>query len=219
MIDDFRAKFSRMVDALRADPSIVVAIAELVPPEPAEIAEAEAALGCSLGADITGFYTACGGIKLIWTPKDPEEDGIWTPKEAARVVADPSKCGPWLFKSGDLVGAPQGCIWIPSCKQVFGSLDEWASIIDGQDDIFDDYRKQLGPPAPGAAERLAPFDYSSSFYDFAFLLNGKPDPKLVRGEDNGASFSDSRLVSLSEYLDILIASKGSVEARCEAFAG
>ena len=217
MIDDFRAKFSRMVDALRADPSIVVAIAELVPPEPAELAEAEAALGYSLGADITDFYTACGGIKLVWTAKDPDEDGIWTPREATKVFADPSKCGPWLFKSGDLVGAPQGCIWIPSCKQVFGSLDEWASIVDGQDDIFDDYRKQLGKP--DAAERLAPFDYSSSFYDFAFLLNGKPDPKLVRGEDNGASFSDSRLVSLPEYLDILIASKGSVEARCEALAG
>ncbi len=40
----------------------------------------------------------------------------------------------------------------------------------------------------------------------------------MRGEDNGASFSDSRLVSLPEYLEILIASKGSVQARVDAFA-
>jgi len=65
---------------------------------------------------------------------------------------------------------------------------------------------------------IVPFDYASAFFDFAFLLNGKPDPKLVRGEDNGASFSDSRLVSLPEYLEILIASKGSVEARVDALA-
>jgi hypothetical protein len=216
MIDTFRDQFARMVETLRGDESIVVAVAEFVAPEPAEIEAAEAALGYSLGADITAFYTACGGIKLVWADKDPDEDGIWTAEQARQVFAEPTTGGPWLFKSGDLVGAPRGCIWIPSCKQVFGSIEEWADIIGGQDDIFDDYREQLGSPA--ADERVVPFDYASSFYDFAFLLNGKPDPKLVRGEDNGASFSDSRLLSLADYLDVLIASKGSVEARVEAFA-
>lgn len=205
-----------MVATLRSDDSIVVVTAEIVPPVPGELEEVERTLGYSLGASITEFYTACGGVMLIWTPVDPDEDGIWTAAQAARVFAEPAKCGPWMFKSGDLVGAPQGCIWIPSCKQVFGSLGEWADLISGQDDIFDDYREQLGD-ADGA-ECLAPFDYSSMFYDFAFLLNGKPEPKLVRGEDNGASFSDSRLVSLQEYLEILIASKGNVEARVDALA-
>lgn len=116
------------------------------------------------------------------------------------------------------MGAPLGCIWIPSCKQVFGSVEEWANSIGGQDDIFEDYREQLGPPAPDAVERVGPFDYTSIFYDFAFLMNGKLDPKLVRGEDNGASFADSRRVSLAAYLDMLVASKGSVQARCDAFA-
>lgn len=216
MFDTFRDKFLSLVATLRSDDSIVVVAAEIVPPAPEEIAEVERALGYSLGASITEFYTACGGVKLIWTPVDPDEDGIWTAEQATRVFADPSKCGPWLFKSGDHVGTPQGCIWIPSCKQVFGNLEEWSDLLGDQDEIFDDYREQLGQP--DAAERLAPFDYSSAFYDFAFLLNGKPDPKLVRGEDNGASFSDSRLVSLPEYLEILIASKGNVEARVDALA-
>ena len=216
MFDTFRDKFLSMVAALRSDDSIAVVVAEIVPPAPEEIAEVERALGYSLGASITEFYTACGGVKLIWTPVDPDEDGIWTAEDAARVFAEPSKCGPWLFKSGDQVGTPQGCIWIPSCKQVFGKLEEWSDLLGDQDEIFDDYREQLGQP--DAAECLAPFDYASAFYDFAFLLNGKPDPKLVRGEDNGASFSGSRLVSLPEYLEILIASKGDVEARVDALA-
>lgn len=219
MFESFRTKFTRMVEALRSDDSIEVAIAEFVPAEPAEIAEVERILGYSLGVELTAFYRACGGVKLVWTAKDPDEDGIWTADKAAQVFADPAKCGPWLFKSGDLVGAPQGCIWIPSCKQVFGSVEEWADLISDQDDIFADYRDQLGEPAPAAAERVVPFDYASMFYDFAFLMNGNPEPKLIRGEDNGASFDDSRLVSLAEYLDVLIASKGSVEARVEALAG
>jgi len=129
-------------------------------------------LGYSLGASITEFYAACGGVRLIWTPVDPDEDGIWTAERAARVFAEPSKCGPWLFKSGDHVGTPQGCIWIPSCKQVFGNPAQWSDLLGSQDDVFDDYREQLGQP--DAAECLAPFDYASAFYDFAFLLNGKP---------------------------------------------
>jgi hypothetical protein len=173
-------------------------------------------LGYALGASITDFYTACGGVKLVWTPVEPDEDGIWTAEKAARVFADPSQCGPWLFKSGDHTGSPQGCVWIPSCKQVFG-VEAWADLISDQDEIFDDYRKALGQPE--AAECLAPFDYASMFYDFAFLLNGKPEPKLIRGEDNGACFSDSRLASLAEYLEIVIASKGNVEARAQALAG
>lgn len=217
MYDSFRDQFSRMVATLRGDASIVVVAAEIVPPEPGQIAEVERTLGYALGSSITDFYTACGGVKLVWTPVDPDEDGIWTAEEATRIFADPSQCGPWSFKSGDHVGSPQGCIWIPSCKQVFGSVEAWADLISDQDDIFEDYRDAVGQPA--AAECLAPFDYASMFYDFAFLLNGKPDPKLVRGEDNGACFSDSRLVSLAEYLEILIASKGSVEARVEALAG
>lgn len=218
MFDTFRGKFERMVNALRRNKSIVVAAAELLPPEPAEIAEVERALGFSLGDAIGEFYQACGGIKLVWTPKDPDEDGIWSADQATEVFAAPAKCGPWLFKSGDLTGSPEGCIWIPSCKQVFGNPAEWADLIGGQEDIFADYREALGAPASGAAEQVVPFDYASSFYDFAFLLDGRPDPKLVRGEDNGASFSDSRLVSLAEYLDILIASKGSVQARVDALA-
>lgn len=215
MFATFRDQFSRLVAALRADDSIVVVAAELVPPTPGAIAEVERSLGYSLGADITDFYSACDGVKLVWTPVDPDEDGIWTAEKAASVFADPSRCGPWLFKSGDHVGSPQGCIWIPSCKQVF-AVEAWADLISGQDDIFEDYREALGEP--GAAECMAPFDYASMFYDFAFMLNGKPDPKLIRGEDNGASFSDSRLVSLAEYLDLLIASKGSVDARVAALA-
>ena len=218
MFEPFRTKFTRMVAELRRDDSLVVAIAELVPPAPAEIAEVERILGYSLGAELSAFYRACGGVKLVWTAKDPDEDGIWDADTAAEAFAEPAKCGPWLFKSGDLVGAPQGCIWIPSCKQVFGNPDEWADLISGQDEIFDDYRDQLGEPAEDAAERVVPFDYASSFYDFAFLMNGSGEPKLVRGEDNGASFSDSKLFSLAEYLDVLIASKGNLEARVEAFA-
>jgi hypothetical protein len=54
------------------------------------------------------------------------------------------------------------------------------------------------------------------FYDVAFLMNGNPEPKLVRSEDHGASFADSRVLSLSEYLELLISSKGVVEARIQA---
>ena len=172
MFDAFRDKFLSVVATLRQDDSIVVVAAELVPPAPGELAEVERVLGYSLGASITEFYAACGGVRLIWTPVDPDEDGIWTAERAARVFAEPSKCGPWLFKSGDHVGTPQGCIWIPSCKQVFGNPAQWSDLLGSQDDVFDDYREQLGQP--DAAECLAPFDYASAFYDFAFLLNGKP---------------------------------------------
>ena len=62
-------EFNSMVAALRSDDSIVVVVAEIVPPAPAEIAEVERTLGYALGASITEFYTACGGVKLIWTPE------------------------------------------------------------------------------------------------------------------------------------------------------
>ncbi len=75
-----------MVNALRRNKSIVVAAAELLPPEPAEIAEVERALGFSLGDAIGEFYQACGGIKLVWTPKDPDEDGIWSADQATEVA-------------------------------------------------------------------------------------------------------------------------------------
>lgn len=216
MFKTFSDKFMHMVDGLRSDASIVVVAAELVPPQPGAVAEAERTLGYSLGASLTEFYTACNGVKLVWTPVEYEEDGQWEGTDATRAFMTPSKLGPWLFKSGDLTGAPKGCIWIPSCEQIFGKVHQFDDLISNQDEVFEDYREALGEPR--GAECIAPFDYASSFYDFCFLLNGKPEPKLVRGEDHGACFDDSRLLSLAEYLEILIASKGSVEARVKAFA-
>jgi hypothetical protein len=212
----FQKSFLGMVEALRSDASIYVAVAEIIAPDPSQIEAAEEKLGHRLGASLTEFYTFCGGIKLVWTHKEYVEDGIWEAEDAESEMAALTSGKPWLFKSGDLTGDPAGCIWIPSCKQVFGGGEEWSGLLDDQEDTFDYYRDQIGATANEATEQLLPFDYASSFYDFAFLMNGNPEPKLIRGEDSGACFTDSRVVSLSEYLDLLITSKGVVRTRINA---
>ncbi len=154
MYPAFEKSFLDMVAALRLDSSISVAIAELVAPDVGQIQEVEASLGHSLGESLTAFYTFCGGIKLVWTYKEPEEDGVWDAEKAADVFAEPASGRPWLFKSGDLTGAPAGCIWIPSCKQVFGSGKEWADLLGDQADVFEQYRSEIGQPIAGALATL-----------------------------------------------------------------
>jgi hypothetical protein len=218
MIHTFAASFARMVDELRSDPSIVVAVAEILPPDAAPLADVEVLLGYPLAGEVAEFYRLYGGVKLVWTPKESDDDGVWDAEKVASVQGELATGRPWLFKSGDLTGAPAGCIWIPSCKQVFGSGEEWESLLGDQEDVFANYRESIGE-AFTDKEQLLPFDYSSMFYDVAFLMTGSGDPKLIRGEDNGASFEDSRVVSLSDYLELLIASKGVVETRMAAMAG
>jgi hypothetical protein len=45
----------------------------------------------------------------------------------------------------------------------------------------------------------------------AFLINGTANPPLVLGDDYGATYSDSHVISFELYLSLLLKSKGSKE--------
>jgi len=207
MASDLIARFDSMVNELRQDPEIDVLHYLVRPPSPSEIEEVEQALGYPLGAAITEFYQACGGIQLLWIRKTHEAY-----EERARLVREEVQRSGGSFDEGWFYGDnngdamhPDGVILIPSIKRAF--LDESFNNNNpepGSGGMLEAYKAALADPETVIYRGLEMF-YPT--VNVAFALNGKPDPVLGAAYDR-YEYDDTALIHFREYLELLLVSRG-----------
>ncbi len=191
---NFISKLNKVVEELKSNPQIYVAHYKVFEPNIEAIERVEEELGYKLDDSITGFYKECGGIQLIWLDENNES------LEKVKEGLENENLNDWYFLGQNNTFDSNGCIWIPSIESVFLTpFDEFdfdteefdESITNGFDDV-----------------KIKLFDWFSSFNDVAFVLNGTSSPYLVMGDDNQATYYDSHFISLENYLNLLINTKG-----------
>ncbi|MDI1450857.1 SMI1/KNR4 family protein [Polyangium sp. 6x1] len=210
MASDLIARFDGMVEELRRDPAIEVLHYLVRPPNPSEIEEVERALGYPLGAAITEFYEACGGIQLLWIRKTHEAY-----EERARLVREEVERSGGSFDEGWFYGGnsgdamhPDGVILIPSIKRAF--LDESFNNNNagsGVVGMLEAYKAALADPE---AVLYRGFEMFYPTVNVAFALHGQPDPVLAAAYDR-YEYDDSALIPFREYLELLLVSRGDAK--------
>ena len=192
----FIEKLNGMVEELMADSEIHIVHYQVVPAHLDAIIKVELQLGHKLDNAIINFYKECGGVQLLWVNKNN------TDYAKAKKFVSEKPLSDWYFKGENAEFNVDGSIWIPSIETVF--LFEWNDLIN---ESCDDFDESIINDYEGF--RIQPFDWFSSFYDVAFILNGTPNPLLVLGNDHQASYHDSNFISFDLYFELLLKSKGA----------
>ena len=204
--------FKEMVESLKANSHIHINHFLMLDANLNNIVEVENKLGYELDQNIKDFYSECGGIQLVWTHKANSH------YEALKQFNENNQQLDYEWGYIDYCGY-DGSIMIPPIQEVF--LSEWYDVIyfdftieDRRTIVFDgnEYIE------PDFSKRIKPFDRYSQYHDMAFFLDGTSNPKLILGDDHQACYTDSRLITFTDYMKFLIYSKGATEARSNFFS-
>jgi hypothetical protein len=182
-------------------------IVELTP-QPAATKKAleafEQKLGASLGSPIREFYGEANGLKLHW-----EVDPLVSPEVAKDLRA---KSKDYYVGIAEYVGEPFANINIlPLEDSVLKSKPKELARVQEQESVefagstypFDDF-----------IARLKPFDLMSEEYCMAFFLeDGSGDPPVLLLGEGCTDWRNSRLTDFGSYLEMLLVTRGIVEAR------
>jgi hypothetical protein len=204
----YRKRFEAMVERLRAHPDIVLLNLFIADPvSKTTLASVEKKLSVPLDPAIAAFYQQCDGLSLRWISKrhpdyDPEDMRFSSKRMSwENVVATD--------------GAEDGCICILPFEQALVKAS-WKEQLYFEDDS-DEEQEEFGQKSYSRAtfnRALRPFDYFS-FYNmmgFALLPDAKQLP-VIMGDDHGACWTDSRITDFASYMETVLATYGSVEAR------
>lgn len=199
-----------MIDFLKAQEQLFVYHFWVNPPNEQKILETEKILGYELAPEIVDFYKECNGFQLVWVHKQNKH------------IKDTSK---WKQEYKPLQQSTifynmvtDGVINISSIEDAF--------LIDWYDHIYFDFtienadeQEFLGKTyiEPDFSKRIKPFDLYSEFHDMAFFLDGSSNPPIVMGDDYQACYTDSLVTHFQVYLDFLLYSYGTLNARSDFF--
>lgn len=195
---DYLRRFQEMVADLRKSPDVAVARVHVAPPVTDEaIARVHAKLGFRLSDAIVGFYRQANGLALEWVPKDhPAYDAAAHDEESSE---------PFDMVPQDV---PGGVI----------NIYPFESLLDSYEDVFW-FEWMAGQKAELAGQTydllafskaIRPFDYYSEYTMAAFFLgDGSPDPRVLLGDDHGASFTAFAPTDFSTYMEAILALRGS----------
>jgi hypothetical protein len=210
-LDGYLVRFRDMVAGLQRDPRVqVLTFWANDPAPPSELDAVEAKLGRPLGDDVRALYGQCNGLELLWArPGDRDPGG------------NPLGPRPGPLGWGEFNQVEQSCLGalcLLPVRQVFLDADwkghTWFNWMkDEPDDEVEFGTHKRGRLSFSRSIRI--FDYYNSFNQAAFVLD--PDAKApwpaVMGDDHGASWVMSRITDLTTYLELVLQSFASVEAR------
>lgn len=198
-----------LVATLRADPQIRVTHYHVRPPATEEMIRAvEDRVGHTLAPAIRTFYLQCNGLQVRWMAV---EDPGYRADRDDRVV------------EGEV--AFQDQIFDLDATGVLNVLPIADALCDASwreiawfDWMTDDSFEFAGTTYPELAfhQRLRIFDWPTSTNPVALVLE-PGDPKVVMGDDHGASWTDSRVTDFGSYLETVLANRLSVTARREIY--
>jgi hypothetical protein len=209
-MSDYVKRFEDLKQELGANEHIEIVDFTAHPPaSAANIAAVEKRLGADLAPAIRDFYSEADGLKLHWQIKpdvSPE-----TAKELRKKSKD------YYVGIAEYIGTPFAMINILPLKESL-LKNKWRELelaepedsveIAGKAYDFDDFIK-----------RLKPFDAMSEESCMAFFLEeGSGDPPVLFLGDACSNWRDSRITDFSSYLEMLLVTRGIVEAREKIFS-
>ncbi len=185
----FRARLDGMLDALRADARVELLDVVVRPPAaPGEIAEAEAAVGSSLPADLRDFYSAHDGVFVLWGLRGRDY---------------PERTGPFEYPD---YGQPPGCINLLPVREAISP--QWESV-DHVNEVRPEHQVLLFGQAPAQqppVRAVCVDNFAKSHH--GDLIFG-PESVMVVSSDHGADMESSDFCSFRTYLDLTLAVFGA----------
>lgn len=198
---DFLPRYQQMVATLEANPNVRILKRHIAPPaSEADIRAVHEHLGAELDPAILNFYRQCDGLSLMWVTTDNPN-------------ADSNNTNFNDYHPGD------GAINIYPIKLTFVDAN-WDGVH------YFDFMKDHADDQEFAGQSYQLWDFSRSirvFDDFniynmaGFIMiaaEGDPlNPPISIGDDHGACWTDARLTDFESYMELLLATYGSIEAR------
>jgi hypothetical protein len=198
-------RFKAMVEEVKSHPWLEVVEFTVNPPATADVfRQVEEKLGATLAAPLREFYGEANGLKLHWKIK-----GALSAAELEEVDASSPDYSIEFSENED----------IPFAKIDLIPLEEslvtrrWEELDEADDEEHYEFQgrsytyREFG-------ERLRPFDLFSTYYCMAFVTEeGRGDPPAMLLGDYYVVWSNSRLTDFNSYLEMLLATRGIVEAR------
>jgi hypothetical protein len=207
-LSNYRTRFEKMVERLRAHPDIALLNFHMAEPvSAATLASVKKKLTVPLDPAIAAFYRQCDGLSLRWISKRHPDYEPKRMKFSSRRLS-------WR----DVVktdGEEDGCVCILPLEQALVKMD-WKGRINFDTDTDED-PVEFGRQSYGSAtfnRAVRPFDWFNFYNMMGFLLlPGSASLPVVMGSDHGVCWTDSRTTDFASYLETVLAHYGSVMAR------
>jgi hypothetical protein len=205
-------RFKALAAEVEAHPYLKLYKFKVNPPAPERaFAEIEKKLKAPLAKAIRDFYAEADGLELQWGLKkglsEEELDKIsdkyddYTPPddEEPNEREDP-------FARINLIPIEASLV-----------RRKWTILTAGDDEATFEFQKQTYNRKE-FGRRLRPFDEYSTYDCMAFVLEeGVGDPKVIRLSDHYVEWDGSRVTDFQSYMEMVIATRGIVEARDDVY--
>ncbi len=208
-MEDYLEKLKLMVRDLEHHPDIKVIEFKINPPaQRIDLDRIEDLIGVALDQSIRGFYEQANGLKIHWAIKP--DISIEKAEEIRKKSSD------YYVKIAEYLGNPFSIINLIPVEEVF-IRRKWKEISAGL--------KQKNVDICGTKssikelhKKLKPFDIINREYCMAFMLEeGNRNPKILFLSEGYTDWNSSRITDFASYLNMLLATRGIVEAREKIF--
>jgi hypothetical protein len=209
-MSDYLQRFEALAKELGKHEHIeIVEFTAQRPASATDIKEVEKKLGAPLAPPIRDFYQEANGVKFHWQIKPDVSPEI--AKELRKKSKD------YYVGIAEYIGTPFAMINILPLKESL-LKNKWRELelaqredpveFAGKTYDFDDFIK-----------RLKPFDVMSEEFCMAFFLEeGSGDPPVLLLGDACSDWRNSRLTDFASYVEMLLVTRGIVEAREKIFS-
>jgi hypothetical protein len=203
----YRERLEAMIAELDANPRVQVTSAYVAPPASAsKIAKVEKAYG-PIDKAIKAFYQSCDGFALQWYDKSSRN---FDAKKHKRKKGKPTS----RDISGDYNFAAGSADFLP-IEEAFVSAS-WREILYF-DWMTNSSKEKFAKKAYGELDLAKSIRIVDNFsmFNLAGMITivDKANPPISIGDDHGACWTDSLLTSFPDYLETVIATYASIEAR------
>lgn len=215
-MENYLERFKAMVDELRSHPDVVVTHFNVRrAAHPLALRKAASFADVKLSQAIVDFYSQCDGLQLRWFHKgdeDYDQDEIYEFSDAPFDIQFPPDDG----------GEPTGCVNILPISMVFSDSFAWEGIIWRHTTSNKDKLNFGGKDYPRLdfLQSVQPFDQFNDYYNIALVFAAKNELEvpLVMGKNQHSDYCSSKFLDFETYLEFVLKTKGSVDARPEWFA-
>ncbi len=205
-MNDYLARFHKMVESLNHHPKVQLLHFHTFPPASDEnIKKVEEQLGYPLHSSIISFYQQTNGLQLSWIFKSNEQFDSHSHQLQE---------SPLDFEHQYMDYHPEdGSVMILPIEQAF--LKDWHDQVyfDFMDDDDEESFMNQSYGLLNFSKRIKPFDCFNKYYDMAFFLDGSSNPPVILGDDHQACYTDSKVTDFESYLEFVLANKGVVNRR------
>lgn len=206
---NYLKRFNTLVKDLEKYPYIEVVEYRTYPPvSTADLEAIETHLEIPLARPIRSFYEQTNGLKLHWRIKPnlsaEETEKLRKKSSDYYILIAEYKDDP--FANINLIPIQDSILNCPG-KEL--SIPRQKKTVDFRGHTYqkDDFRK-----------RLKPFDLINQNYCMAYFFEDSGNPLVLLLDEGGAEWENSRLTDFESYMEMLLVTRGIVEAREKIFA-